>query len=45
MDGTLAQRMIDLRVVNGLLNIIANVSHPESQRYAVNTLQVIFLLI
>ncbi|KAJ3289137.1 hypothetical protein HK104_007702 [Borealophlyctis nickersoniae] len=34
----LAGRMIDLQVVSGLLNVIANVGHPDSQRYAANSL-------
>ncbi|KAJ3057110.1 hypothetical protein HK097_000574 [Rhizophlyctis rosea] len=34
----LAGRMIELQVVSGLLNVIANVGHPDSQRYAASTL-------
>ncbi|KAI8613915.1 armadillo-type protein [Chytriomyces sp. MP71] len=34
----LAERMIQLQIVSGLLSIIANVMHPESQKYAANTL-------
>ncbi|KAI9355923.1 hypothetical protein DFJ73DRAFT_823950 [Zopfochytrium polystomum] len=34
----LAERMIQLQVVCGLLNTVANVAHPESQRYAANTM-------
>ncbi|KAH6584869.1 hypothetical protein BASA61_007237 [Batrachochytrium salamandrivorans] len=34
----LAERMIQLQLVGSLLNVIANVGHPESQRYAANTL-------
>ncbi|KAJ3332209.1 hypothetical protein HDU76_000982 [Blyttiomyces sp. JEL0837] len=34
----LAERMIQLQVVSGLLNTIANVSHQDSQRYASDTL-------
>ena len=36
----LAGRMIELQVVSGLLNVIANVGHPDSQRYAASTLLV-----
>ncbi|KAJ1334475.1 hypothetical protein BSLG_007630 [Batrachochytrium salamandrivorans] len=36
--GELAERMIQLQLVGSLLNVIANVGHPESQRYAANTL-------
>ncbi|KAJ3107537.1 hypothetical protein HDU97_003842 [Phlyctochytrium planicorne] len=34
----LAEKMIQLQIISGLLNTIANVSHPDSQRYAANTL-------
>lgn len=34
-----AEREIQLQVIGGLLNVISNVAHPESQRYATNTLQ------
>ncbi|KAJ3044224.1 hypothetical protein HDV00_002902 [Rhizophlyctis rosea] len=34
----LAGRMIELQAVSGLLNVIANVGHPDSQRYAASTL-------
>ncbi|KAJ3192141.1 hypothetical protein HK101_006976 [Irineochytrium annulatum] len=35
---TLAERMIQLQITSGLLNTIANTAHPDSQRYAANTL-------
>ncbi|KAJ3240010.1 hypothetical protein HDU78_002537 [Chytriomyces hyalinus] len=34
----LAERMIQLQIVSGLLNIIANVMHQDSQKYAANAL-------
>ncbi|KAJ3281685.1 hypothetical protein HDU79_010575, partial [Rhizoclosmatium sp. JEL0117] len=34
----LAERMIQLQIVSGLLNLIANVMHPDSQKYASNIL-------
>ncbi|KAL2917982.1 hypothetical protein HK105_202396 [Polyrhizophydium stewartii] len=34
----LAERMIQFQLVSSLLNVIANVGHPDSQRYAANTL-------
>ncbi|KAI8928694.1 hypothetical protein BC831DRAFT_397109, partial [Entophlyctis helioformis] len=34
----LAERMIQFQLVSGLLNVIANVGHPDSQRYAASTL-------
>ncbi|KAJ3416526.1 hypothetical protein HDV05_001263 [Chytridiales sp. JEL 0842] len=34
----LAEKMIQLQCVSGLLNTIANTAHPESQRYAANTM-------
>ncbi|TPX63104.1 hypothetical protein SpCBS45565_g06834 [Spizellomyces sp. 'palustris'] len=38
----LAERMIESQVVSGLLNVIANVGHADSQHYAANAL--IFLV-
>ncbi|KAJ3112510.1 hypothetical protein HDU96_004491 [Phlyctochytrium bullatum] len=34
----IAEKMIQLQAISGLLNVIANVAHPDSQRYAANTL-------
>ncbi|KAJ3015788.1 UNVERIFIED_CONTAM: hypothetical protein HDU68_012565 [Siphonaria sp. JEL0065] len=34
----LAERMIQMQIVSGLLNLIANVMHPDSQKYASNIL-------
>ncbi|KAI9090522.1 armadillo-type protein [Phlyctochytrium arcticum] len=34
----LAEKMIESQVVSGLLNVIANVGHPDSQHYAANAL-------
>eukprot|EP00842_Homolaphlyctis_polyrhiza_P001433 jgi/Hompol1/2290/HPOL_002889-RA len=34
----LAERMIQFQLVSSLLNVVANVGHPDSQRYAANTL-------
>ncbi|KAJ3124126.1 hypothetical protein HK100_011355 [Physocladia obscura] len=38
----LAEKMVKLQIVGGLLNVLANVAHPDSQKYASNTL--IFLM-
>ncbi|KAJ3218296.1 hypothetical protein HK099_005113 [Clydaea vesicula] len=38
-DETLIERMIQLRIINGLLNTISNVNYPDCQKYAANTLQ------
>ncbi|KAJ3125739.1 hypothetical protein HK098_008261 [Nowakowskiella sp. JEL0407] len=37
MSMDLAQRMIQLQAISGLLNVIANVTHPDSQKNASNT--------
>ncbi|EGF80626.1 hypothetical protein BATDEDRAFT_24394 [Batrachochytrium dendrobatidis JAM81] len=37
-DKELAERMVQLQLIRGLLNVVANISHPESQKYATNTL-------
>jgi hypothetical protein len=37
-SSALAKRMIQFQAVPGLLNTIANTGHPESQKYASNTL-------
>jgi hypothetical protein len=42
MSRALAIKMIELEVVNGLLSLIGNSHHPESQKYAANTLGVKF---
>ncbi|KAI9337974.1 armadillo-type protein [Obelidium mucronatum] len=34
----LAERMIQMQIASGLLNLIANVMHPDSQKYASNIL-------
>ena len=36
----LAEKLIAFQVVSGLLNVVANVEHNDSQRYASNALQV-----
>lgn len=36
----LAERAVKLQAVGGLLNVIANLEHPECQKHAVNTLLV-----
>ena len=36
----LAEKMIQGQLVSGLLNVIANVGHLDSQKYAANTLLV-----
>ncbi|KAI8910321.1 armadillo-type protein [Gorgonomyces haynaldii] len=41
-DDEIAERMIKHQVVSALLNVVANVGHPDSQRYAANTLQYLF---
>ncbi|KAJ3188935.1 hypothetical protein HDU85_004651 [Gaertneriomyces sp. JEL0708] len=34
----LAERMIDMQIVSGLLNVISNVGNPDSQQYAASAL-------
>jgi hypothetical protein len=41
----LAERMIQFQLISGLLNVVANLNHPESQKYAASTLLVSYFCV